>query len=363
MIASSEIVQACLALGFSGAGVCRAEPASRPDSLKSWIDQGRHGSMDWLAEYMDQRLDVRTLIPGRAVRSVIMVADAYAAPTEEAPIALAPGSGRVSKYARGHDYHRVIRRRLHQLADRLRTRASGEEFRSFVDTGPVLEREHAARAGLGFIGKHTLLIDLHRGSYLLLGGIATTLELEPTGSDHSGSDHCGHCTRCIDACPTQAIEPYLVDARRCISYLTIEHEGPIEVGLQRRMGEWIFGCDVCQDVCPFNQASHGRSQRINAAYHERPALAAGVLDLGRVMNWSAEDRRVTLTVSAGKRATLEMLRRNAIIAAGNSLGKHDEPGLRAEIARIATDPAESGLVRQTAAEALVRSTSTPSDRL
>ncbi len=325
VLTSQDIIEACLALGFASAGVCEAAPTAREAEYRRWLGAGCHGEMSWLEDLLDRRLDVRRLIEGREVRSVIMVADQYAERGSiDPPAGPSPDThGRIARYARGRDYHTVVRRRLHRLADRLRRIAPGEEFRSFVDTGPVLEREHAARAGLGFIGKHTLLIDPRRGSYIVLGGMATTLALEPTGRGESAG-HCGTCTRCIDACPTGAIEPYSVDARRCISYLTIEHEGSIDPGLQGLMGEWLFGCDVCQQVCPFNEA-HGSpvTSRVNPLYRARPGLESGCIPVDEVLGWSEADRRVRLTVSAGKRATLAMMKRNAGIVGVNAARPQD----------------------------------------
>lgn len=345
-----EIVQACLALGFARAGVCAARPSDHASELRAWLAAGKHGGMEWMEEWVDQRTDVRRLIDGVEVRSVIVVSDQYAA--AGAAEGVAPGKvvGKVARYARGRDYHDVIRKRLHQLCDRLRARYPGETFRAFVDTAPVMEREHAARAGLGFIGKHTLLIDPARGSWLLLGGIATTLELTPT-AEREPAPHCGTCTRCIDACPTDAITPYAVDATRCISYLTIEHEGAIESGLHAGIGAWMFGCDVCQEVCPFNApvaggvgGAGGAVDRVNPLYRPREGVAGGGMPVADVLGWTAEDRRVQLTVSAGKRASLEMLRRNAVIVAGNS----DDAELHARVAEIAANAEEAMLVRETA---------------
>jgi epoxyqueuosine reductase len=280
--------------------------------------------MSYMEELLEERLDVTRMLPG--ARSVLMVADLYSRATPDAP--LPGGFARIARYARGADYHATIKRRLHRLADALRTRFPGHEFRSFVDTGPVLEREHAARAGLGWIGKHTLLINPALGSYLLLGGIATTLELVSADAGAPAfpvPDHCGSCTRCIDACPTGAITPYSVDARRCISYLTIEHEGPIDGALERNMEGWLFGCDVCQEVCPFNApGGHGGA---HAAMHPsyRPEAGAGPsLSLARVRAWGAAEHAKVVGGTALKRASLSMLRRNASIA-GAMPGDPSEP--------------------------------------
>jgi len=348
-----DVVDACLALGFAGAGVCAARPSLRGAELREWLGEGQHGTMEWMAERVEERVDVGRVIAGRSVRSVVVVGDQYAERASEMvpnpppgfPVAAGGGAGKIARYARGRDYHDVVRKRLHALADRLRERFAGEEFRAFVDTAPVMEREHAARAGLGFVGKHTLLIDPRHGSWMVLGGIATTMSLEPTDAEQDEQDHCGTCTRCIDACPTGAIEPWKVDARKCISYLTIEHEGLIDPDLAVGMGDWIFGCDICQEACPYNapRGDGASASRVHPLYRERGEVREGRLSLLEVLRWSAADRQVKLTVSASKRASLEMIRRNAVIAAVNG----DAAGeLRAEVRRIAIE--EVGIVGETA---------------
>lgn len=349
---SREIVEACESLGFAGAGVCAARAGEHAESFGSWLAGGLAGTMSWMHERPEQRVDIRRLEPGREIRSVIVVADQYAVPGGEDEPDRVPGTGRIARYARGRDYHAVVRKKLHTLADRLRERFPGEVFRSFVDTGPVLEREHAARAGLGFIGKHTLLIDPRRGSYLLLGGIATSLDLAPTSSGEVES-RCGGCTRCIDACPTGAIEPFRVDARRCVSYLTIEHEGPIDPALHAGMGDWLFGCDICQEVCPYNAPEHAPGAKVNPLYRERDGLSRGRLSLEGVLAWTPLERQAALTVSAGKRASLESMRRNAVIALGNERTE-DGGADRERRLRALADGDSSDVVRRTAREVLDR---------
>jgi epoxyqueuosine reductase len=241
---------------------------------------------------------------------------ATAPPLEQTAPGLRP-SGAVARYARGEDYHSLIRRRLHTLADALRTDYPDHQFRTFVDTAPVLEREHALRAGLGWIGRHTLLIHPVLGSWLLLGGIATTLRLLPDPEHGRITDHCGTCTRCIDACPTGAIGDYTVDATRCISYLTIEHRGPIDPAYHIAIGDRVFGCDVCQEVCPHNAphpAGSANPDRVHPAYMERRQA----FDLLEVLGWTENDRREAFTTSAMKRVDLESFKRNAAIAAANA---------------------------------------------
>lgn len=380
---SHDIIQLALSRGFADAGVASVEPSAWADEIRAWLAAGKHGSMAYLAANVAERLDLARAIPG--ARSLLLVADQYwsrgrdAAQDRAEVSEVAPGHGKVARYARGRDYHEVIKRRLHELCDALRAEFPGELFRAFVDTAPVLEREHAARAGLGWIGKHTLLIHPRRGSYFFLGGIATSLELPTIPERRQEPDHCGTCTRCIDACPTRAITPYSVDASRCISYLTIEHRGVIEPEFHASMGDWLFGCDVCQEVCPHNSARANHVQA-NSAGHDDDARAANAalnergsgedrvtgsacaeyrearrsLPLLDVLGWKAEDRSRVLSGSAMKRATLAMLRRNAIIVAANTLRDQERVALVARLREIAGDDGEDALVRETAKQTLER---------
>jgi len=294
-------------------GICAAAPTSRPRELLEWLEAGKHGEMTYLERHAAQRIDPGKMLPG--AKSIICVADRYS--DGRADAALKAGHGRIARYARGDDYHIVMKKRLHRLCDDLAERFPGEMFRACVDTAPVLEREHAARAGLGAIGKHTLLIEPGVGSYLLLGEVITTVELPPDESRES-IDPCGTCTRCIDACPTDAITPWSVDATKCISYLTIEHRGPIDETMHEPMGDWIFGCDICQEVCPHNQPTNRTRE---APVHEAYEARRDSFDLLGVMNWTEDDRRAAFSRSALKRAKLPMMKRNAIIAAGNALAR------------------------------------------
>jgi epoxyqueuosine reductase len=350
---TDSIVSRCRALGFALAGVCEAKASDRAAEYRAWIDAGRHGEMAYLARNIEARLDPRVLVPG--ARSIICVADRYAAaapghspslpgrgaaggsavhqqstarddiattPTPPPPLSEREGQksaegkrsavGRIARYAQGDDYHIVMKRRLHALCDELRAAHPGHVFRACVDTAPVLEREHAQRAGLGAIGKHTLLIERGAGSYLLLGEIITTLDLSP--SPAAEPDPCGSCTRCIDACPTGAIAPWTVNATRCISYLTIEHRTAIAAEFHRPIGEWLFGCDICQEVCPHNQPKRSNA---DAAVHAAYAPRRDGFDAREVMNWTEDDRRRAFASSAMKRAKLDMMKRNAAIVLAN----------------------------------------------
>ncbi|MDY7110064.1 MAG: tRNA epoxyqueuosine(34) reductase QueG [Planctomycetota bacterium] len=340
------ILQRCRELGFARAGIARAEPTRYEKELRAWLAAGRQGEMTYLKRHEELLVDPARLVPG--AKSIICAGDRYWGEGTEGPRD-SGAEGRIARYARGEDYHIVMKRRLHVLCDELRDRHPREVFRVCVDTAPLLEREHAQRAGLGAVGKHTLLIERSVGSWLLLGEIVTTLELEP--SRPAKPDPCGSCTRCIDACPTGAITPWSVDATKCISYLTIEHRSPVDEHLLPGVGNWIFGCDICQEVCPHNQPTQrSREAEVHEAYVPRRAG----FDLLGVLNWTESDRRVVFTRSAMKRSKLAMMKRNALIAAGNTLAKHDEPALRARIEALAEDAKEDAMVRETAAAVLRR---------
>ncbi len=331
------VLKRCETLGFALAGVAPAEATRYEREYRQWIAAGRQGEMHYLAEHVAQRLDPREMVPG--ARSVICVADRYHdGAADDEPAA---GHGRIARYARGDDYHVIMKKRLHRLADELAAEHPGETFRVCVDTAPVLERELAQRAGLGAVGKHTLLIEPGVGSYLFLAEVITTLELQPSAP--CTDDPCASCTRCIDACPTDAITPWSVDATRCISYLTIEHRTPINEQFHELMDDWIFGCDVCQEVCPHNQPTQRtRQAEIHPAYEPRRAG----LDLLQVLGWDEQSRRDAFARSALKRAKLSMIKRNAVVAAANTTGGGDD--LRDRLDTIAKDPDEDELVTSTA---------------
>ena len=335
---TQQVLGRCRELGFALAGVAEARPTSYGHQYRAWIEAGKHGEMAYLAQNVEKRLDVRMMLPGVTAKSVICVGDRYGAEGIEASRHQGieggeeKAEGKIARYARGDDYHVVMKKRLHRLADELAEQFPDEVFRVCVDTAPVLEREHAQRAGLGAIGKHTLLIEQGVGSYLLLGEIITTLELTPTPSTEN-VDPCGSCTQCIDACPTDAITPWSVDATRCISYLTIEHRTAIDQQYHEAMGDWIFGCDICQEVCPHNQPTERSSgASTNAAYAPRNDH----FDLLDVLGWDEQARREAFTKSSMKRAKLGMMKRNALIAAGNA----DDAALRRQIEAMALDESE-----------------------
>lgn len=301
-------------LGFDLVGVAPAEPTRYRAYLREWLDAGKAASMHYLARRFEERADPRAYLPGAV--SVVCVATNYHTPLEPVPEAERARHGRVARYALGDDYHEHMKPRLYELADWIRQEAPGAQTRCGVDTAPILERELAARAGVGWVGKNTCIIHPRLGSWLLLGEVITTV---PLAADEPMTDHCGSCTRCIDACPTGAItEPYRLDASRCISYLTIEHRADIPAEFHPAIGDWLYGCDVCQDVCPHN--NHVES---SPDPHFRPRLQTGTLDVAEVMRWTEDDYRRNLKGSAMKRVKLPVLQRNAAIVAEN-LGR--KPG-------------------------------------
>lgn len=356
------VLARCVRHGFALAGVADARPSARAAEYRAWIDAGRHGAMAYLAESVERRLDPRALVPG--ARSVLCVADRYA---DGRPDRRVPGFGRIARYARGEDYHVVIRARLEALAEELLEAFPNERFRVCVDTAPILEREHAERAGLGRIGKHTLLIGPGgAGSWLLLGVVVSTLELAPAradgraeGSGPDGTtddaDPCGACTRCIDACPTGAIAPWSVDASRCVSALTIEDRGTVAERFAGRMEDWLFGCDACQEACPHAQPTvRSRGRGTHEAYR---AHRAG-FPLLEVLGWTEVDWEAAQLNGVLRRASPSMWRRNAALAAGGVLSDPGSPAevrdaLRARLTAVALDRSEAPEV-QSAARASLR---------
>jgi epoxyqueuosine reductase len=295
-------------IGFDGVGIASSEPSRRREYLREWLDAGQSGEMRYLANRFEERTQPQVYLPG--AQSVICVAMNYYMPLEPVPEAERERHGRIARYALGDDYHELIKSRLHALADWLREQFPDAQTRACVDTAPVMEKELAARAGVGWLGKNSCIIHPKIGSWLLLGEILTTLPLPP---DEEATDHCGSCTRCIDACPTGAItEPYQLDARKCISYLTIEHRGEIDPELRPKIGDWLYGCDICQDVCPHNRKAPTASDPALA-----PRFPTGTIEVTEVERWSAEEYRQRLRGSAMKRVKLQVLQRNARIVAEN----------------------------------------------
>ncbi|MDP2497929.1 MAG: tRNA epoxyqueuosine(34) reductase QueG [Candidatus Palauibacterales bacterium] len=351
-------------LGFDQVGVAPAERPAHADWYREWLDRGWQGEMEWMGrDYaVRRRMDPSEALPG--CRSLIVVSLSYATPenlTGERPTAGAaasPARGEddgaesglrpvVARYVDGNrDYHLLFEERLERLADRVEELAPGAETRPYVDYGPVLERDHAQRAGLGWIGKNTCLIDPERGSYLLLGELLTTLDLPP--DEPFREDRCGSCRRCIEACPTDAIRgPRELDARRCISYLTIELEGSIPVHLREAVGNRVFGCDICQEVCPWNRETSEAAD---------PGLRMGKpVEPGTMTAWAEElldldDREFEARYgdTPYERPGREGLLRNLCVGLGNSGSQ--------EAARVLLRAVEEGseLVAEHAAWALGR---------
>lgn len=310
------VKEIALEVGFDRVGIAPAEPPAHADFLDEWLGRGYAGEMLYIHRHREKRLDPSRLLPG--AHSVIGVAMNYyqADPTvdKDRPSEV---QARFARYAWGADYHRVVRERLDAIAGQLANRIGiAFEVKPFVDTAPVLERPLAQAAGLGWVGKNTLLIAPGLGSYVFLGGLITTLELEP---DVPADDRCGRCRRCMDACPTGAIvEPHVLDARRCIAYLTIEHRQSVPTELRSLMGTWVFGCDICQQVCPHNHHLANSGHPAFEAKSPAPTIAAA-----EMLSW-CDEAYMTLTHDrALRRANKRMLCRNAAIVLGNGGGQND----------------------------------------
>lgn len=305
------LCQWALEAGFDRAGIATLEPSRYEQEFRGWIARGDHASMEWLGRRIDERTKPASRLDG--ARSAVCVAMHYPARDGE-DNDLWQG---VARYAHGVDYHTVMMERLRQLGDRIERSFPGTRSRSYVDTGPILERELGERAGLGKIAKNTMLLS-RQGSYFLLGEVLLTLELEPSDAL---PDLCGNCTRCLDACPTDALpEPYRLDANRCISFWTIEHRGALPEGIAESLGEWSFGCDICQQVCPWNSDRNPRRQPGVHEQLELPNTRSG-LDLVALATLERDRYTESFRGSALKRPKLEGLRRNAIaVLANRALG-------------------------------------------
>ena len=307
-----DLEEAARREGFPALGICRPDAvAAAGDRLRRWVEADFHGEMTWMADRLRWRSDPRALWP--EARSVILVADPYPAP-DSVPAGTAPPemeSGAVAAYARGRDYHAVLKKRLRRLAGWLQA-AAGGEVKIFVDTAPVMEKPLAAAAGIGWQGKHTNLVSRTHGSWFFLGAIFASAELP---ADAAHADHCGSCRRCLDICPTDAFPaPYQLDARRCISYLTIEHKGPIPHRFRAAIGNRIFGCDECLAVCPWNRFARAGGEM--AAYAPRAGVhGARLRELAELddAGYRAQFRQTPV-----RRTGRDRMLRNVLIAIGNS---------------------------------------------
>jgi len=297
-------------LGFAACAIARADAAPEAGRrLRQWLDAGRHGEMLWMEDRAEQRASPQGLWPD--VRSVIMLGMSYAPGRDPLALAEAGDRGRISVYAQGRDYHDVVKKGLKSLA-RWLVEQQQSALKVFVDTAPVMEKPLAEAAGLGWQGRHSNLVSRSHGSWLFLGAIYSEIALEP---DAAEVDHCGSCTACQAACPTDAFpSPYVVDARRCISYLTIEHKGPIPQELRPGIGNRIYGCDDCLAVCPWNKFAD--SAAANRAFVGRAELAAP--ELGDLLALDDAGFREIFSGSPIKRIGRNRMVRNAAIAAGNS---------------------------------------------
>ncbi len=304
---SKRIKERALELGFDSVGITDLSPTPRGNKLEAWLAAGMAGTMSYMERQLPKRRNPSRILPGAT--HAIMLTWGYYAVDPPRP----KGTGQVARYARGHDYHEALKNPLESLVAFVQSVGDDHTIaKAYVDAGPVPERELAQRAGLGWIGKNTMLIDPARGSFFFIASILTNLELQP--DPPFDLDRCGTCTRCLDACPTQAFpEPRVLDSRRCISYLTIEHQGQFEEEQQGLVHDWVFGCDICQDVCPWN--TKFASETDNEVLRLSDELA--FLDLAELeaLDQATFEHRYGWT--ALERAGVEGLRRNAELVRKN----------------------------------------------
>jgi len=339
---AEEIKQWGRELGFQALGIAGVDLSAAEPRLLEWLARGFHGDMDYMARHGARRTRPAEFIPGTV--SVISARLDYRDPQarDSAAVLVDPDRAYISRYALGRDYHKVLRQRLERLAQRIQTAVEPFAYRVLTDSAPVMEVELARQAGLGWRGKHTLLLSRDAGSYYFLGEIFTDLPLPP---DRPVSEHCGSCTRCLDVCPTQAIvAPYLLDATRCISYLTIEHRGAIPEPFRAAIGNRVYGCDDCQLVCPWNKYARPSAE-------PDFAVRNGLDDatLADLFAWTREQFENRLAGSAIRRIGYERWLRNIAVGLGNARDRtRAVPALRAR----QDDP--SALVREHVAWALAR---------
>ena len=311
-----KIRQWAAELGFQQVGVTNVDLGEHEGYLQKWLDAGYHGSMDYMERHGTKRSRPGELVPGTC-RVIAVRMDYLAEDTQPLEVLETPEKAYVSRYALGRDYHKLIRKRLATLAKRIEEEAGGGQYRAFVDSAPVLERAVAERAGLGWIAKNTMLINSEAGSWFFLGEIYTDLPLPMDAPQES--KHCGSCTACLEICPTDAfVGPFELDARRCISYLTIEHAGPIDLELRPLMGNRVFGCDDCQLVCPWNKFAGATAE---GDFRPRHGLADG--ELVEMFLWDEETFLNNTEGSAIRRIGYERWLRNLAVALGNAPGSDE----------------------------------------
>ena len=333
-------------LGFQRVGIADADLRAAEPRLQAWLAAGFHGEMDYMARHGTKRARPAELVPGTL--RVIAARMNYLPPRAAGSWAAIndPARAFVSRYALGRDYHKVLRRRLARLAARIEAVAGDYHYRAFTDSAPVMEVELAARAGLGWRGKHTLLLTREAGSYFFLGEIYTDL---PLPVDRAEADHCGTCAKCIDICPTRAIvAPYQLDARRCISYLTIEHHGSIAPELRPLIGNRVYGCDDCQLVCPWNKFARPSAEPDFAVRNGLDDVT-----LAELFGWSEEQFHARLFGSAIHRIGYERWLRNLAVGLGN-IPRDSAAAPQAVVALRARSDHPSALVREHVAWALAR---------
>jgi epoxyqueuosine reductase len=329
-----RIKQRAHALGFELAGIAPATEADGFERLREWLERGFAGAMGYMHRHVEARQHPSSILWD--VRSVIMVGMNHGRQEPGNNDQESGVRGQVARYAQGEDYHDVLRKRLQELLAWTQGEVPGCRGRGVVDTAPLLERDFARRAGLGWFGKNTMLLNKRLGSYFLLGALLVDLDLQ-SDAVHESS-HCGTCTACLDACPTEAfVGPGWLDSRRCISYLTIELRGPIPSELRAPMGDWVFGCDVCQEVCPWNRkAPPGREPGL------QPRADLAAINAAELLNIGPEEFRLRFRDTALMRSQRRGLLRNAAIVLGNRGGAGDLPALR----RALSDP--EALIREAA---------------
>ncbi|ODS99161.1 MAG: tRNA epoxyqueuosine(34) reductase QueG [Erythrobacter sp. SCN 62-14] len=345
----ARIAAEARALGFAACGIASAgEDPVRSRRLDEWLGEGHHGSMEWMAARLHHRRSPQGLWP--EAKSVIALGASYAPGHDPLALEGSATHARISAYAQGRDYHDVVKKRLKALARWLVAEVPGAEVKVFVDTAPVMEKPLGEAAGLGWQGKHTNLVSTAHGSWLFLGAIYTTLELQPSAPQR---DQCGSCRACLDACPTDAFPaPYQLDARRCISYLTIEHKGPVSPELREGLGNRIYGCDDCLAVCPWNKFASAASAM--KEFLPRAELVAP--RLAELLSLDDAGFRALFSGSPIKRIGRNRFVRNCLYAAGNS----GNPALAEHVRGLLHDP--DPVVAEAAEWALARLEPCPSPR-